>query len=257
MYTLLSKPENNFKISKNLKENYYTFSLNHAHSNISGFNVCPMANKINDNESNAKKSNCSSVCVGANGFASIHSSVIESRIKKTISYFLDRKSFLNTLCYEVEKAIKQSEKKNMKPSFRLNAYSDIKLENDIIKDGKNIFELFPNVDFYDYTKLINRNTPKNYQLTYSHHNPNFKDTIKALNKGLNVAIVFEQLPKFIKINGKNYAVLDGDKTDLRLNENYQGSNCVIGLKFKGSKAKLQNAVIEGFSIAKNNSSLIY
>ena len=61
---LLSKPETNFKISKNLKLNYNTYSLNHAHSDISGFNVCPMANKINDGENNPKKSNCSSVCVG-------------------------------------------------------------------------------------------------------------------------------------------------------------------------------------------------
>ena len=97
---------------------------------------------------------------------------------------------------------------------------------------------------------------KNYQLSYSHHNPNFIDTIKALNKGLNVAIVFEKLPKFIKIDGKKYGVLDGDISDLRLNESYKGKNCIIGLKFKGSKKKLQNSVIEGFCIAKNNSSLI-
>ena len=41
--------------------------------------------------------------VGANGFASIHASVIESRIKK-LFLFLDRKSFLNQLVYEIEKA---------------------------------------------------------------------------------------------------------------------------------------------------------
>ena len=253
---LLSKPEMNFKISKYLKLNYNTYSLNHAHSDLSGFNVCPMANKINDGENNPKKSNCSSVCVGYNGFASIHNSVMESRIKKTLSYFLDREAFLNSLVHEIELAIKQSIKKNLKPTFRLNAYSDIKIEKDIIKDGKNIFELFPECDFYDYTKLVNRETPKNYQLTYSHHNPNFIDTIKALNKGLNVAIVFEKLPKFIKIDGKKYGVLDGDVSDLRLNESYKGKNCIIGLKFKGSKAKLQDSILQGFCIAKNNKSLI-
>ena len=104
---LLSKPETNFKISKNLKLNYNTYSLNHAHSNLSGFNVCPMANKITENENNSKKSNCSSVCVGYNGFASIHNSVMESRIKKTLSYFLDRDSFLQSLIHEIEKAIER------------------------------------------------------------------------------------------------------------------------------------------------------
>ena len=52
---LLSKPESNFKISKNLKENYNTYSLNHAHSDISGFNVCAMANRLSKNENNPKK----------------------------------------------------------------------------------------------------------------------------------------------------------------------------------------------------------
>ena len=175
---------------------------------------------------------------------------------RKLYHFLDKKEFLLQLSYEVDKAIKLSIKKGLKPSFRLNAYSDIRWEKDIVKDGKNIFELFPSCDFYDYTKIPNRKIPKNYQLTYSHHNPNFKGTIQALKRGFNVAMVFEKLPKFILIDGVKYGVLDGDKSDLRLNEKYKGSNCIIGLKFKGSKKKLQNAVVDGFCIAKNNRSLI-
>ena len=262
---LLSKPESNYKISKNLRENYNTYSLNLAHSDISGFNTCPTANRLSINEKNKNKSSCSMNCVGYNGNAQIYASVMESRIKKTLSYFLDRKAFLNQLFIEVEKAVISSHKKGLNPSFRLNAYSDIRFEKDIIKDGKNIFELFPDVKFYDYSKLINRVTPKNYQLTYSHHNPDFKDTIKALNKGLNVAIVFEKLPKQIKINNKIYSVLDGDKTDLRIDETDQhGNNCIIGLKFKQGHEKskpyqdaLKEAIREGFCLAVNNQSLIY
>ena len=145
----------------------------------------------------------------------------------------------------------------MKPSFRLNAYSDIRHENNIIQDNKNIFELFPEVDFYDYTKLLNRKTPSNYQLTFSHHNSDFIETTKALETGLNVAIVFEKLPKYINVNGIKYNVIDGDKTDLRLDEKVNGKNVVVGLKFKGSKVKLNNAIEEGFAIAKNNNSLTY
>ena len=36
-----------------------------------------------------------------------------------------------------------------------------------------------------------------------------------------------------------------------------GNNVIVGLKFKGRKKKLQNAIYEGFCIAKNNASLIY
>ena len=284
MYKLLSDGVTNHKIKKNIKEGYNTYSLNFAHSDLSGFNVCPKANKLTEQEQNKNKSNCSSCCVGYNGFASIHSSIMESRIKKTLSYFLDKESFLNSLVYEIQKAIEQSNKKGLKPSFRLNAYSDIRLENDVIpityerykkefpnnkllkkffkEDGLNvaylnIFILFPNVDFYDYTKLLNRKVPKNYQLTFSHHNADFIETTQALESGLNVAIVFEELPKFIRVNKIKYHVIDGDKTDLRLDEKINNKNVVVGLKFKGSKAKLNNAINEGFAISKNNTSLYY
>ena len=256
---LLSKGETNHKIKKNmLSDTYYTYSLNFAHSDLSGFNVCPKANKLNEQENNAKKSNCSSCCVGFNGFASFQPNVMESRIKKTLSYFLDKDAFYNQLIIEIEKAIEQSKKQGLKPSFRLNAYSDIRHENNIVRDGKNIFDLFPEVDFYDYTKLLNRKTPKNYQLTYSHHNSDFIETTKALESGLNCAIVFEKLPRFIRVNHVVYRVIDGDKTDLRLDEKTRhGKNLVVGLKFKGSKAKLNDAINEGFCVAENNNSLTY
>ena len=254
---LLSNGKLNHKIKKNIKLGYNTYSLNFAHSDISGYNVCPIANKLTTGENNTNKSNCSSCCVGYNGFASIHNSVMESRIKKTLSYFLDKKAFMDRLIIEINNAVKLSNKKNLTPSFRLNAYSDIRWEKENITDNKNIFELFPDVVFYDYTKLINRTTPANYQLTYSHHNSDFKDTTTALNNGLNVAMVFEKLPEYIKINGKKYIVINGDETDLRIDEKINGQTVIVGLKFKGSKKKLNNAIMQGFAIAKNNSSLIY
>jgi hypothetical protein len=39
---------------------------------------------------------------------------------------------------------------------RLNGTSDIPFENIKFMDGKNIFELFPEIQFYDYTKIPNR-----------------------------------------------------------------------------------------------------
>mgnify|MGYP003131095705 CR=1 FL=1 len=257
-YNLLSDGKTNHKIKKNIKENYNTYSLNFAHSDLSGFNVCPKANKLTEQEDNKKKSNCSSCCVGFNGNASIFSSVMESRIKKTLSYFLDKDAFYTNLIYEVNKAIEESKKLGLKPSFRLNAYSDIRFEKDIITDaGKNIFDLFPDIDFYDYTKVLNRKTPKNYQLTFSHHNADFIETTKALESGLNVAMVFEKLPKSINVNGVKYDVVNGDKTDLRLDEKVNNKNVVVGLKFKGSKEKLNKAILEGFCLDATNDSLNY
>ena len=138
-YNLLSDGKINHKIKKNIKLGYNTYSLNFAHSDLSGFNVCPIANKLTTGENNTNKSNCSSCCVGYNGFASIYSDVMESRIKKTLSYFLDRDSFIKSLIHEINKAIEESNKKGLKPTFRLNAYSDIRWEKENITDNKNIY----------------------------------------------------------------------------------------------------------------------
>ena len=264
---LLSNGEINHKLKKNKKDGYLTYSLNFAHSDLSGFNVCPMAQRLGSAEAKNKKlSSCSSVCVGANGFASIHPVVLESRINKTIAFKLDTKNFMLKLVSEVENAIKLAKKKNLKPTFRLNAYSDILWEgvksNDLngkardLNGKMNIFEMFSNVTFYDYTKIHNRKVPKNYQLTFSHYG-DFEKTSEALENGFNSAIVFESLPSKIKINNKIYSVIDGDKTDLRIDEKINGDSVVVGLKFKGSKAKLNDAIIDGFCLSKNNNSLIW
>ena len=42
--------------------------------------------------------------------------------------------------------------------------------------------------------------------------------------------------------------VDGDVTDLRINESVNGSNCIVGLKFKGSKKELNQAINERFTI---------
>lgn len=52
---LLSPPQFNYKLSKNIKLKNYSFSLCLAHSDLSGHNVCPMANRITKNEDHEKK----------------------------------------------------------------------------------------------------------------------------------------------------------------------------------------------------------
>ena len=242
---LLSKPTTNYKANKNIKLGYHTYFLSLAHSDISGYNVCPMANKLKANENNKNKSSCSSVCVGYNGFAGIYKSIMASRIRKTKLFYENRSEFFRLLIKDIESAIKSSTKKGLIPTFRLNAYSDIKYENIKVthnnKVYNNIFEIFPDIKFYDYSKIANRKTPKNYELTYSYYGNK-----KALNNEINnknVAIVFDQLPKTYK----NKIVIDGDKTDLRLADN-DGENVIVGLKFKGSKKALKNGINEGFVI---------
>ena len=243
---LLSKPTTNYKANKNIDLGYHTYFLSLAHSDISGYNVCPMANKLKANEQNKNKSTCSSVCVGANGFAQIFKSVMDARIRKTKLFFENRAEFMNLLIKDIEKAINYSLKRGFIPTFRLNAYSDIKYENiKVIHNDieyNNIFELFKDYKFYDYSKLTNRKTPDNYELTYSYYG-NKKAFKKTLNTNQNIAVVFDKLPK--KYN--NRIVVNGDKTDLRLKDN-DGLKSIVGLKFKGSKKALKDGINEGFVV---------
>ena len=256
-YNLISNPIVNYKASKNLDLKVMTYFLSLMPSDLSGYNVCSMANRITKNEQNPNKSDCSSNCVAFNGNGSF-SNVKKARIRKTKLFFENKDLFMEQLVFDIFKAINEAKTKGFKPTFRLNAYSDIKWEKVKISSFGNatIFELFPNITFYDYTKIHNRKVPKNYQLTFSHYG-DFDKTSDALKNGFNSAIVFQELPSKIKINNKIYSVIDGDKTDLRIDEKINGSSVVVGLKFKGSKAKLNDALLDGFCISKNNKSLIW
>jgi hypothetical protein len=132
-------------------------------------------------------------------------------------------------------------------AVRLNGTSDkpweslriFKKVNDVItvvkndKSNINIFELFPNIQFYDYTKIDRRmikNTYSNYHLTFSRSETNDKVSLNMLNKGFNVAYVFgvkkeQDLPKTYK----GFKVINGDLSDLRFLDE---PNVIVGLKYK-------------------------
>jgi len=236
--SLLSNPITNYKAKKNQSLGVDTYFLSLMPSDGSGYNVCPMANQVNKGETSQNKSNCSSVCVAYNGNGN-YPSVIQGRIKKTKRYFEDRQNFLNELVVEIYKAIEKSKAKGNEPTFRLNAYSDIQWESVKVNKFGNqtIFQLFPDIQFYDYTKIPNRITPFNYALTYSHWGK-WETTEEAMKQGQNVAMVFnvkktEGLPKTFK----GRMVVDGDKTDLRTPQN-DGLNAIVGLRAKMSKANI-------------------
>ena len=81
-YNLISNPIVNYKASKNLDLKVMTYFLSLMPSDLSGYNVCSMANRITKNEKNPNKSDCSSNCVAFNGNGSF-SNVKKARIRKT------------------------------------------------------------------------------------------------------------------------------------------------------------------------------
>jgi len=107
--------------------------------------------------------------------------------------------------------------------------------------------LFPNLQFYDYTKnhfRFDQVLSKNYSLVFSRSETNHKKSIELLKRGIKVAMVFDVAPT--KFEG--FKVINGDETDLRFLDK---KGVIIGLKYKfmtGKGADNNKAFETGFAI---------
>jgi hypothetical protein len=151
----------------------------------------------------------------------------KARIRKTEYFFNDRAGFMADLVKDINKAIKFAAKQGLTPVFRLNGTSDLSWEKYEAAYGKNIFELFDYVQFYDYTKVLGRKVKhlKNYHLTFSKADGNDSDVAEALFQGMSVVAVYDQIPE---------GVPSADETDLRF---LDPKGIMLGLKAKGRAKK--------------------
>ena len=226
----------NPKILKGLKQGYNTYILHLAPADLSGFNTCPKAT-----------AGCKAACLNTAGRGGMFKKgestniIQEARIRKTAFFFEERAGFMEWLVADIKLAIKQSAKKGLIPVFRLNGTSDLSWEKyEVIRDGKlyrNIFTAFPDVQFYDYTKVLGRKISdfKNYHLTFSAADGNDVDVMKAIQQDYNVATVFgikKTLPMPEAYNG--LPVFNGDESDLRF---LDPKGVVVGLYAKGKAKK--------------------
>ena len=216
----------NPKILKGEAKGFMTYILHLAPADVSGYNTCPKAT-----------AGCKAACLNTAGRGGMFkrgetTNVIqEARKRKTRMFFEDRENFLATLKADIRKAIKQAEKKGLIPVFRLNGTSDIAWE----KYG--VIQEFPNIQFYDYTKMLNRKVKAlaNYHLTFSAADGNDADVDKAIEQGYNIATVFgikKTLP--MPETYKGLPVFNGDESDLRF---LDPKGVVVGLYAKGKAKK--------------------
>lgn len=190
-----------------------------------GVNLCP----------NAEIANCFEPCLLTAGRGQMNS-VQKGRLRKTELFIKDRAGFMEQVFKDLTRFSNYCDKRELKPAIRLNGTSDIRWENIPIYN-KNLMEHFPNIQFYDYSKIANRrNIPDNYHLTfsYSEANPIYQKQVNiALKKKMNIAVVFrhkENMPKrFLGLR-----VINGDKTDLRF---LDPKNSIVGLYAKGKAKK--------------------
>lgn len=211
----------NPKLLKGEKKGYMSFVLHLSPANVSGFETCPK-----------RTAGCTAACLNTAGRGGMFKKgestnmIQEARKRKTRMFFENRKQFLADLESDIKLGIKQAEKKGLIPCFRLNGTSDIAWE----KYG--IIEKFPNVQFYDYTKMRNRKVAhlSNYHLTFSAADGNDMDVRLAASAGMNVAAVFHKVPETYV----GRPVIDGDETDLRF---LDPKGVIVGLKAKGKAKK--------------------
>ena len=190
------------------------------------FNSCAMA----------KQASCIDACLYTAGRGQM-SNVQTARQRKAEWFYRDRDSFMQQLHEDITKFSAYCHKRGIQPCVRLNGTTDIRWE--LIKLGDyNIFDLHPDVQYYDYTKISNRKCKDipNYHLTwsYSNANPEYAKLLdKAIEQGMNAAVVYRTA--YHKTTWQGYPVVDGDSDDLRFLDPKGGH--IVALYAKGKAKK--------------------
>lgn len=211
---LLTAPDGNAKLGK---ADVPTYGLSLAPASASGHNVCPKSTP-----------ECRRGCVSFAGRGMLRG-VAAGRAIKTQFFAENPAAFVALLADEIRAAVARHDGPI---AVRLNTFSDIPWHTLIPW----LFEMFPDVTFYDYTKVWTRadeNLPANWHLTYSASERTSDAEIAAyVAAGRNVAVVFKG--KTLPAAHGNVAVVDGNVTDARW---LDPVGVVVGLNAKGRMRK--------------------
>ena len=234
----------NTKLAKKSGLEYLIAGLSLAPHQRGPANVCPEAGY------------CSAVCNLWYSGRTVTKPVRNAMLRRSQLLTDDPKRFRKLLDSDLESLVNNASSKQLIPLFRPNVASDL--------DWQDLARAHPHITFYDYTKVRSRlsairgnHWPDNYQLTYSVNERSHHRTIGSyLRAGYNVSAVYDTdyfpsvgrigcLPDSWRFDGKDWPVIDGDKHDIRLTE-VDGSGVVVGLRFKGSRRLLGQAIERGF-----------
>jgi len=230
--TYLSSTSMTVKHKKSMKYGELTLSLYLAPAKSSGYEVCP-----------GRTAECTKLCLNESGMNSMVRNdrgdmINRSRITKTKLFFEHKDFFMDWLIRDIKAAQLKATRMTYKLSIRLNNTSDIS-PLDFTRNGLNILEIFPNVQFYEYTKVADRvdimKTYKNYDVTYSYTGYNLTKCQEMLMNNVRVAVVFKNVPEV----WQGYPVIDGDKYDMRYKDD---KAVIVGLKYKRVRVKLNSNI---------------
>jgi len=214
----------NIKTIKSDKASEYLTAIMYlapAKQNTKGVNLCPKASQ-----------GCLQACLYTAGRGKF-SNVQAARVNKSDYFVADRPAFLLQLHKDIVKHVKKCKALGKKPAIRLNGTSDILWERYIN------MSLYPEVQFYDYTKWSPWEREKvesipNYHLTFSRAEDTSDSMVRRMitQKQVSIAVVFssKELPK----TWLGKPVFNGDLTDLRF---LDPAGHIIGLSAKGDAKK--------------------
>jgi hypothetical protein len=212
---LLTAPDGNAKFAKT---EAFVYGLALAQSDSSGVNTCRFATP-----------ECRAACVSYAGKGELDM-VKRARTVRTLFLHEDPDAFCTLLLFEVGKAWR---KHGVQVRVRLNTFSDIPWE----RVFPELFERFPLVRFYDYTKWGATRTKDvsmspNYHLTYSASEHTSDLALPDLTADhVNVAVVFGRTPSQpLPTTYMGVRVVDGDKSDDRF---LDPQGVIVGLRAKG------------------------
>ena len=203
----------------------HTYAIYLAPAKTSGYNTCSHSTP-----------ECRMGCLNTSGRAAIEifsglNMIETARIKKTRLFYEEPEFFMQWMFAEIKAKQAKAEREGFYFSVRLNATSDIDWQNVKIND-KTIFEIFPDIQFYDYTKNHNKfkDIAPNYHLTLSYTGRNWSKCTAMLAKGHNIAMIFNvKKESLIPAMYKGYKVVNGDLTDYRVDD---AKGIIVGLKWK-------------------------
>lgn len=227
MVKLLTLGAASAKLAKGQGEQGYLTAvlyLKPADSSGLGVNLCPAAS-----------AGCKAACLNTAGRGAEYmvnadgvNTVQQARQARTELYIKDRASFVDQLVREIKTFVSKARKAGMRPAIRLNGTSDL--------NWIDVYTMFPDVQFYEYTKrpdlaMLLKALP-NVSVTFSLSEANIVPAMRMLGKGINVAVVFNtKRGRALPAVFNGFTVLDGDLTDNRFLDPVGGF--VIGLRAKG------------------------
>lgn len=225
--------DGNAKTIKGNARGFKTAILYLSPANQSGENLCPLASMAM----------CIDPCLNTAGRGAM-SNVQMARLRKALFFIQYKPEAIAMIKRDIARFYAQCQREGFTLLVRLNGTSDIRWENYAIMQS------FPQVQFYDYSKVPNRkNIPANYDLTFSYSGvAQFQQFVKiAKQNGNRIAVVFRNraIVERMLANGETFEglpVVDGDDTDIR---HLDPRGSVVALYAKGKAKQDRSGFVVG------------